>query len=188
MKQRRLYGVIAVGGVIGLIASFLETIEYQTLLKNAHANLSCNLNSVFSCSNVLNAWQSKIFGFPNSMLCILMFTMMLTVALVGLSSDQIARTLRLWLQGLVLFFLAFGTWFMWESAYRIHALCILCAFCLTGLLLLNWAWLRLNAHDLPISSYRRKQLDHIIEHGTDTFVWALYAILLSAVLFIHFHK
>ena len=76
-KQRLIYGITAIGGAIGLVASFLETLEYQELLKNAHTVLTCDLNSVFSCSSVLNAWQSKVFGFPNSLLCIVFFTLML---------------------------------------------------------------------------------------------------------------
>lgn len=186
MKQRMLYGVVAAGGLVGLVASFLETLEYQTLLKDAHAALTCNLNSVLSCGRVLEAWQSKVFGFPNSMLCIILFTAVTSVALVGLTGGQVETKLRIWLQGFTLFFLGFGTWFMWESTFRIRALCILCMFCLGGLFLLNWAWLRLNAQNLPISPSYRKRLDHIIEHGADTFIWLLLALLMSAVMFIHF--
>jgi uncharacterized membrane protein len=182
-----LYGAVAIGGAIGLVASFLETIEYQTLLKNEHAALACNLNGVLSCSRVLEAWQSKVFGFPNSMLCIMMFSAMFSVALASLSGGSVTAKLRLWLQGISLFFLAFGTWFMWESTFKIRALCILCMFCLGGLLLLNWAWLRLNAQALPISQSLRTRLEHAIEHGADTFAWTIYAILMGAMMFIHFH-
>jgi len=76
-KQRLIYGITAIGGAIGLVASFLEVLEYQELLKNSHTLLACDLNSVFSCSSVLNAWQSKVFGFPNSLMCLVFFTLML---------------------------------------------------------------------------------------------------------------
>lgn len=187
MKQRTLYGAVVAGGIVGLVASFLETLEYQTLLKNAHTALACNLNSVLSCSRVLSAWQSKVFGFPNSMLCIILFATVTSVALVGVSGGQVGAKLRLWLQGFTLFFLGFGTWFMWESTFKIRALCILCIFCLSGLFLLNWALLRLNAHDLPLVPRLHKGLDQAIEHGADTFAWMLLALLMSAVMFIHFH-
>lgn len=174
------------GGIIGLAASFLETIEYQEILKNAHAQLVCNLNSVFSCGNVLNSWQSKIFGFPNSMLCMVFFTLMFSSSLVGLTGGKIAPRLRLWLHGLASFFLGFAFWFMWESTFRIHALCILCLFCLAGLFMINWAWLRTNVDVLPLNVHRRAQLEAFIMQGADTFAWLLLAILVAFIMFLKF--
>lgn len=188
MKQRTIYGLITAGGVVGLTASFLETIEYQEILKNAHAQLVCNLNSVFSCGNVLNAWQSKIFGFPNSLLCMTFFTLMLSAGLVGLTGGVLAPKFRLWLHGIALFFLGFAMWFMWESTFRIHALCILCLFCLSGLLTLNWGWLRTNIEILPINEQHRAQLHKAIRQGADTFVWLVLAILIAFVMFLKFSK
>lgn len=185
-KQRITYGFITAGGVLGLVASFLETIEYQEILKNAHAQLVCNLNSVFSCGNVLNAWQSKIFGFPNSMLCMVFFTLMFSAGLIGLTGGVIAPKMRLWLQGIALFFLGFGSWFMWESTFRIGALCILCLFCLAGLLTLNWGWLRINAKELPIGKADRTKVAKLINHGADTFVWIVYATIIAFIMLLKF--
>lgn len=186
MKQRTIYSLIVAGGATGLIASFLETIEYQEILKNAHAQLVCNLNSVFSCGNVLNSWQSKIFGFPNSMLCMVFFTLMFASGLVGLTGGVLASRLRLWLHGIATFFLCFALWFMWESTFRVRALCILCLFCLAGLLAVNWGWLRTNANDLPMSETHRKKLHKAITQGADTFVWLLLAILIAFVMLLKF--
>jgi len=176
------------GGVVGLTASFLETIEYQEILKNAHAQLVCNLNGVFSCGNVLNSWQSKIFGFPNSLLCMVFFTLMFSSGLIGLTGGMLAPKFRLWLHGIATFFLGFALWFMWESTFRVHALCILCLFCLAGLLTLNWGWLRTNAEILPISERHRAQLHKAIRQGADTFVWLILAILIAFVMFLKFSK
>lgn len=188
IKQRTIYGLITAGGVVGLTAAFLETIEYQEILKNAHAQLVCNLNSVFSCGNVLNAWQSKIFGFPNSMLCMVFFTLMLSSGIVGLTGGIILPKLRLWLHGIATFFLCFAMWFMWESTFRIRALCILCLFCLTGLLTINWGWLRTNAEILPIGERGRRQLARLIIRGADIFAWLLLAIGIAFVMFLKFSK
>lgn len=169
-----------------MIASFLETLEYQEILKNAHTQLICDLNSVFSCGNVLNSWQSKIFGFPNSMLCTVFFTLMFTAGLIGTTGSILMPKMRLWLQGVGLFFLSFGLWFMWESTFRVGSLCILCIFCLAGLLLLNWGWLRTNAEVLPIGVRGRKQLQKLINQGIDTFVWLVLAIVIAFVMLLHF--
>lgn len=187
-KRQTIYGLMAAGGLIGLTASFLETLEYQEILKNAHAQLACNLNGVFSCGNVLNAWQSKIFGFPNSLLCMTFFTIMLTSGIVGLTGGILSKKLQLWLHGITVFFLGFALWFMWESTFRIHALCILCLFCLVGLITLNWGWLRINAEVLPMAERYRKRLDRIIRQGADTFIWILLAMLIAFVMFLKFSK
>ena len=185
-KQRAMYGLMAAGGVVGLGASFLETIEYQEILKNAHAQLVCNLNSVFSCGNVLNAWQSKVFGFPNSMLCMIFFTLMFASGLLGATGSLLAPRLRLWLHGIAVFFLGFGLWFMWQSTFRIRALCILCLFCFAGLLTINWAWLRTNAGILPIGERGRQQLYKAIDRGADIFAWLVLAIVLGFMMLLKF--
>lgn len=188
IKQRTIYGLITAGGAVGLAASFLETIEYQQILKNAHAQLVCNLNSVFSCGNVLNSWQSRIFGFPNSMLCMVFFTLMLSSGLVGWTGGTLPPRLRLWLQGIALFFLGFAMWFMWESTFRVHALCILCLFCLAGLLTLNWGWLRTNVAILPIGAWYRSRLASAMRQGADTFAWLIFAAFIAFIMFVKFSK
>ena len=186
LKQRTVYGFLMAGGLIGSIASFLETIEYQALLKNAHAQLTCNLNSVFSCSSVLHSWQSRIFGFPNSMLCMVFFTTMFAAGLVGLAGGTMPPKLRLWLQGVSLFFFCFAMWFMWQSTFVIQSLCILCLFCLAGLFTINWAWLRLNAEHLPGSRQAHHMLNEAIRQHGDTFTWLILALLIAFVMFMKF--
>ncbi len=170
------------GGIVGTTASFLETIEYQQLLKNAHASLACNLNSVFSCGNVLNAWQSKVFGFPNSMMCMLFFTLMASAGLIGLTGSTLAPRLRLLLHSIALFFLGFGTWFMWQSTFRIVSLCILCLFCFSGLLAINWTWLRLNIDILPLPASWRRRMHKVVQQGADTFIWLTFAIVIAFIM------
>jgi uncharacterized membrane protein len=185
-KQKIVYATMAVGGAIGMVASFLETLEYQELLKNLHSVLTCDLNSVFSCSSVLNTWQSKVFGFPNSLMCLIFFTLMFTSGMIGLTGSVLARNLRLAMHGLALFFLGFALWFFWECTYNIGSLCILCIFCLSGLLLVNWGWLRVNAPDLPIGKRSRKILTKAISSGSDIFGWVLLAIVIAFAIIMHF--
>lgn len=187
LKPRFIYGAMAVGGAVGLVASFLQTIEKIQLLKQAEQALVCDLNSVFSCTSVLNAWQSSVFGFPNSLLCIVFFTIFMTVGLVGLSGGVLPRKLRLAVHGLALFVLAFGLWFLWQSTYSIGALCLYCLFCFSGLLLVNWAWLRHNVDILPISSSMRTALKRGMQGGADTFAWLLFAVFIGFLMLLKFY-
>lgn len=186
MKQRTIYATMLTGGIIGMTAAFLQTTEKIAILKNADATLVCNLNSVFSCTNVLNAWQSSVFGFPNSLLCMALFTIFASMALVGVSGGVLSRRLRLGIQGLSLTTLCFALWFLTQSIYGINALCILCIFCFIGLLLVNWSWLRSNAADLPIGERGRAFLYRCIAGGADTFAWVLLGLAVAFAMIAHF--
>ncbi len=175
---------MAGGGAIGVLAAFFQMLEKLTLLKNKDAILSCDLSSVFSCSNVLNSWQSSVFGFPNSLMCMILFAIFATAGVAGLAASALSRGFRLGVQALSLFTLAFALWFLEQSIYDIGSLCILCIFCFAGLLLVNGAWLRLNAHDLPVGERGRKALSRAIASGADIFGWfILAAIVAFAMLF-----
>lgn len=175
------------GGVIGMLAAFLQTTEKIALLKNKDAILACDLNSVFSCTNVLNAWQSAVFGFPNSLMCMALFTIFASIALAGVSGGVLPKRLRLGIQGLSLFTLLFALWFLTQSIYVINALCILCIFCFVGLLLVNWGWLRLNAADLPIGKRGRAFVSRHIKTGADIFAWVLLAITVAFAMVLRFY-
>lgn len=174
------------GAAVGLVASFLQLLEKLTLLKDADAVLACNFNSVFSCTNVLNAWQSSVFGFPNSVMCIVFFALVLGIALAGLSSDALGKRLRLSIQGIALFFLCFGIWFLTQSTLVIGALCLFCIFCFTGLLFINGTLLRLNVNDLPIKKSWRKKLQGSFKSGADIFVWIIIALALALMMILKF--
>lgn len=186
MKHQRLFAAVAAGGAIGLIASFLQTLEKLTLLKNENAELVCNLNSVFSCTNVLNSWQGALFGFPNSLLCMVLFTIFGSIGLAGAMGGKLTKGLRLGVHGLSLFTLLFGIWFLSQSTFVIGSLCLYCLVCFSGLLLINWGWMRINAADLPIGERGRAALGRAIASGADTFAWIVLALTIAFIMVMKF--
>jgi len=185
-SAKRLYAILTVGAGVGFIASFLQMLEKITLLKNSDAVLSCNLNSVFSCSNVLNASQSSVFGFPNSLLCIAFFGLVFSAGLLGLTGSVINSRVRLVYQALSLFFMGFGLWYFWQSIFNIGVICIYCVFCFGGLLLINAAWFRLNYKDYGLGKKNVATLERWINKGADIFFWSLIALLISSWAIIKF--
>jgi uncharacterized membrane protein len=177
MKQRWLAGILTAGAGIGFVASFLEILEYISLIKHPHAALACDLNSVFSCSNVLTKWQSSVFGFPNPVMCLIFFTFMLTLGLTVLAGTQLPRILRLSAHGISLFFLVFGLWYLEQNTFSIGALCILCLFCYGGLIAINASLLRME-EGAPLKQLTRR--------GADIFGWLLFAALITFVMAIKF--
>jgi uncharacterized membrane protein len=186
MKPRTLYTVMTIGGAVGMVAAFLQTLEKLVLIANTNAELPCNLSAVFSCSVVLNAWQSSVFGFPNSIMCLVLFTIFTVVGLVGLTGGVVSKGMRLGTQFLTLFTLAFALWFLWQSTYVIGALCIFCLFCFAGLLMVNWAWIRLNITDYPIKQEYIKKKQAFIKSGWDTLFWVSLAAVVAIAMLARF--
>jgi uncharacterized membrane protein len=186
MKPRTLYSIMTIGGAVGVVAAFLQTLEKLALLTNANASLPCDLNSVFSCSVVLSSWQASLFGFPNSIMCLTLFTIFTVVGLVGFTGGTISKGMRLGTQALSLFTLGFALWFLWQSTYSIGALCIFCLFCFAGLLMVNWAWARLNVTDYPIRKEWIKKKQSLIAANWDTFAWAILAAVVAIAMTLRF--
>jgi uncharacterized membrane protein len=124
---------------------------------------------------VLNAHQSSVFGFPNSLLCIVFFSLTLSAGLIGWCGSKIIAQLRFVFQGLALFFAGFGFWFFWQSIFNLHSVCILCAFCYAGVLAINGSWFRLNFKSLPANKF----LNWAVASGADIFFWCLIALVIA---------
>lgn len=178
--------VLTLGSTAGTAASFIQIIERIQFAERPLQMVPCDLNSVFSCSNVFNAWQSSVFGFSNSIMCLLFFGVMLGVSLSGLYGSQLRKGLRITMHSFSLFFLGFGAWYLQQSTFVIGALCIFCVLCYAGVIAINWAWLRINAADLPIGPRHKNALQNGFKSGADTFFWLIWAFVFVAFITLRF--
>lgn len=62
---RALPWLLIVTGSLGLLSSFVITVDKFELLKNPDFRPSCSINPVLSCTNVMLSDQASVFGFPN---------------------------------------------------------------------------------------------------------------------------
>jgi len=182
-KNKALFGLVVGASVIGLVASFMQLLDKLVHLKNPTANLACNISSVFNCSNVLDAWQSSFFGFPNSIMCIVFFSVILGVALVGATGSSIGKILRLIMHFFAVFFLLFGAWYLWQSIYVIGTVCIYCMFCYAAVIAMNFAWTRINVVDLPFPKYKQK----LIKRNWDVVFWTVWASAFVVMIVTNFY-
>ena len=174
------------GSTVGLIASLIQTIERINFALQPKIPLSCDLSAIFSCSNVFDAWQSRVFGFSNSLVCMIFFAITLGVAMAGLTGSRISRIVRLGCQGSALFFLGFGAWYLWQSTFRIGFICIFCLFCYAAVIIMNWAWFRLNIQEFPPKIISSEKLQKFIEQGGDVAFAIMWAMAIVAMLIIRF--
>src|SRR3989344_4330855 len=172
MKNRGLFAWMAVASAVGILASFWQLLEKLALLKNQDVVLSCNLNSVFSCSNILNAPQSSVFGFPNPVIGLIMFTFFLTVAIFMLTGVKMIKKFAYAVQGLALFMLAFTLWLFYMNTYSSKAICIFCLFNGTAVVIINAAMLR---HNAQFSSSLRRLTRRGADYFGFTLLWLIVA-------------
>lgn len=178
---------VVIGSSIGALASFVQVIERISYGDNSVKSLACDINSVFSCSNVFDGWQSSVFGFSNAIMCLLFFGVMLGVGLSGLFGSLLAKGLRLTMHFFSVFFLFFGAWYLQQSAFAIGALCIFCMFCYVGVIAINWAWLRINVNDLPLlSTASKKKIEKSFASGADTFAWIMWGLAFATMFVLAF--
>lgn len=124
--SRLLPWVLTVGGLIGLAAASVLTVEKISLLRDPGYIPSCSINPVLSCGSVMQTPQAEAFGFPNPLLGIAGFAVVMTVGVAGLSGARFARWFWLGLQAGVVLGVVFVHWLIYQSLYRIGALCPYC--------------------------------------------------------------
>ncbi|MBC3193029.1 vitamin K epoxide reductase family protein [Pseudonocardia sp. C8] len=123
---RFLPWLLTLGGAVGLVAAFTLTIERLQLLQDPNYTPSCSINPVLSCGSVMTTEQAAFFGFPNPLLGIGAFAVVVTTGVALLAA---ARFPLWWWAGLTAG-AALGTVFVHylivQSLYRIGALCPYC--------------------------------------------------------------
>lgn len=173
-----------IASAIGIGFTGTQIVERITILKDPSATLACDVNSVMSCSNVLAAWQSSvIIGIPNAFIGAVMFSIFLATAFGGLVGTVYARAHLLTALGLVIFFAAFATWFMMETAFVIGALCLWCTGIITAVAIIGAAFTRVVTRSGHLGAGRRAQAWERMSHsGIDLMVWlAWWLVVLGLV-------
>ncbi len=118
--------VLIVGGVIGIIASFVLTMEKLAILADPNYQPSCDINPVFSCGSVIVTKQAALFGFPNPFIGLTGFAVVVTLGVVLASGVTLPRWIWLGLNAGAVFGLLFISWLVSQSLYVIGALCPWC--------------------------------------------------------------
>lgn len=115
-----------IGGAIGFIASFVLSVEEYLSLLNPDYVTSCSINPVVSCGSIMESDQATLFGFPNPLIGVAAFAVVITSGVVLLSGFRPPRWYWLGMQLGSLLGVVFVHWLMVESLYAIGALCPYC--------------------------------------------------------------
>jgi uncharacterized membrane protein len=117
---------VLIAGVVGLAASLTLTIEKVALLKDPSYRPTCSINPVLSCGSVMVTPQASVFGFPNPLMGIVAFSVVLVTGVLAVARVALPRWYWLGLAAGTLLGGAFVHWLIFQSLYRINALCPYC--------------------------------------------------------------
>ncbi|WP_395307225.1 vitamin K epoxide reductase family protein [Mycobacterium sp. AMU20-3851] len=117
---------VLIAGVLGLAAAATLTVEKIEILIDPSYIPSCSLNPVLSCGSVMTTPQASVFGFPNSLIGIVGFTVVLVTGVLAVARVSLPR----WYWAGLAIGTGLGTvfvhWLIFQSLYRIGALCPYC--------------------------------------------------------------
>jgi uncharacterized membrane protein len=117
---------VLIAGVIGLIASITLTVEKIKILLNSSYVPSCNINPIVSCGSVMTTPQASVLGFPNSLIGIAAFTVVAVTGVLAMAKVPLPQWYWIGIAGGTLAGAAFVHWLIFQSLYRIGALCPYC--------------------------------------------------------------
>ncbi|MDH6434476.1 putative membrane protein [Streptomyces sp. SAI-144] len=125
-------------GAAGLLASWVITLDKFKLLQDPDFTPGCSLNPVVSCGSVMESDQAEAFGFPNPMLGLVAYAIVICVGTSLLAGAAFPRWYWLTFDAGCLFGVGFVSWLQFESLYRINALCLWCALAWVATIVLFW--------------------------------------------------
>ncbi len=82
---------VLIAGITGLAAALTLTIEKIELLINPAYVPSCSINPVLSCGSVMITHQASVFGFPNPLIGIGAFSVVVVTGVLAVAKVRLPR-------------------------------------------------------------------------------------------------
>jgi uncharacterized membrane protein len=117
---------VLIAGALGLTAAITLTVEKIELLIDPSYVPSCSINPVLSCGSVMATPQASAFGFPNSLLGIVGFSVVVVTGVLAVAKVALPRWYWAGLAAGTLLGVVFIHWLIVQSLYHIGALCPYC--------------------------------------------------------------
>jgi len=183
---RTLPWLLVVCGIIGLICSFILTLDEVHLLKNPHYQPSCNLNPVISCGSVMKSPQAHAFSFPNPFIGLAGFAVVVTVGMALLAGAKFKRWFWIGLEAGTIFGVAFIHWLFFNTVYRIGALCPYCMVVWVATITSFWYVTLYNfeTDTIPVPGRLQGTAAFMRRHHLD--ILLLWFVIIGALILKHF--
>lgn len=187
-EYRAVFITMLIAGIVALIAAFTLTIEKFHLYENPDAILSCSINVVLNCSTVMQTWQSQVFGFPNMVIGLMAFSVVITIAVLGLSGTKFPRWFLVGANIGFFFGLLFSYWLFFQSVYVIQILCPWCLLVTTATTLIFSTMLHYNLriNTFQLTSKTNVKVQKFLKAGYHHMIVIGWLALMAVLVFIKF--
>jgi uncharacterized membrane protein len=125
-SYRQTAWILVVGGIIGIFASIELIIQKIAVLSDPDFVPNCDINPILSCGSVISTEQASLFGFPNPVLGVIGFTIVIMFGALLFTGVELPRLMWLGLNFGALAGMVFVIWLVSQSLYVIGALCPWC--------------------------------------------------------------
>ena len=164
---------VLIAGVVGLSSALALTIEKVELLKNPAYVPTCSLNPALSCGSVMVTPQAAVFGFPNSLIGIVSFTVVLVTGVLAVARVQLPRWYWAGLAVGTLLGTVFVHWLIYQSVFTIGALCLYC--------MVVWS-MTIPLLVVVTTIAVQPQRGNAVLRGLHTWRWSIVALWFTAVI------
>ena len=124
--KNKLVIALFIGGFLGLFAAFASSVEYTNSLKNPSYHALCSINPIISCGSVLGSQQGFVFGFSNSYIGMIAFSIILGVVTCLIAGAKLSNWFWKLFQVGTTFGFIFSLWLISQSLFVIKNLCVYC--------------------------------------------------------------
>jgi uncharacterized membrane protein len=186
--DKTVFGLMLAAGLVALTAAFVLTLEKFHLYENPDAVLSCSINVVLNCSTVMQTWQSHVFGFPNMIIGLMAFSVVVTVAVVGLAGAKLPRWFLIAANLGFLLGMIFSYWLFFQSVYVIQVLCPWCLLVTTATTVIFSTMLHYNLkhNTFQLAKKANERVQRFLEAGYHQMIVLAWLALMVALVFIKF--
>jgi uncharacterized membrane protein len=118
--------LLIICGSIGLLMAGIIMVDKVKILEDPGYTPGCNINPIVACGSVMQSDQADAFGFPNPIIGLAAYPVLITTGVVMLVGARLKRWYWMGMLAGTIFGIGFVHWLFYQSVYNIQSLCPYC--------------------------------------------------------------
>ena len=182
--NRWIFTSMLLGAIVSLTAAFALSVEAVQLAKDPNVQLGCSINAVIDCATVAKTSWAELFGFPNSFIGLISESVVITVAVAGLSGVRFPRQFMFAAQIGYSMGLLFALFLTSISLFVIGTMCPWCMTVTIATIFVFFSITRYNIREenLYLSKKHSDFLKKMIEKDYDKLLLASTVVILISII------
>ena len=183
-SNRRIFIVIILMSILGLIAAFVLSVEAWQLAKDPNAIFECSVNVVVNCGTVAKSSYATIFGFPNAFVGMITEPIFVLLGVLLLIGVKLPRKFMFVVEILAGAALLFAYYLFYISTALIGALCPWCMLVMLSTTIMFFAITKYNIREnnLYLSKKISIKFNNFIKKDYDKLLLALIILLVAVII------